>query len=257
MKLKLNNPIVFFDLETTGVDVSHDRIVEIAVIKLLPNGDREEKVRRINPGMPIPPEATAVHGITDEDVKDCPRFENIARSLYAFIEGCDMGGFNSNKFDVPVLAEEFLRAGIEVDFKRRKFVDVQNIFHKKEQRTLSAAYQFYCGKNLEDAHSAAADTKATCEVLEAQLDRYPDLENDVAFLAEYSRRDNSVDYAGRIVLDEKGVEVFSFGKYKGHSVAAVFQREPSYYDWMMKGDFPLYTKRVITEIRLRELSTKK
>ena len=247
---------MFFDLETTGVDISHDRIVEIAVVKVEPSGDKEVKVRRINPGMPIPPAATAVHGITDEDVKDSPRFEQIARSLYAFIEGCDLGGYNSNKFDVPMLAEEFLRAGVEVDFKNRKFVDVQTIFHKKEQRTLSAAYMFYCGKELENAHSASADTLATYEVLEAQLDRYPDLENDINFLAEYTSRDRSVDYAGRIMLDDNDCEVFAFGKYKGQSVAEVFRKEPSYYDWMMKGDFPLYTKRVITEIRLREIATK-
>ena len=256
MKLNLKRPIVFFDLETTGVDISHDRIVEIAVVKVEPSGDKEVKVRCINPGMPIPPAATAVHGITDEDVKDSPRFEQIARSLYAFIEGCDLGGYNSNKFDVPMLAEEFLRAGVEVDFKNRKFVDVQTIFHKKEQRTLSAAYMFYCGKELENAHSASADTLATYEVLEAQLDRYPDLENDINFLAEYTSRDRSVDYAGRIMLDDNDCEVFAFGKYKGQSVAEVFRKEPSYYDWMMKGDFPLYTKRVITEIRLREIATK-
>ncbi len=256
MKLKLKRPIVFFDLETTGVDIAHDRIVEIAVVKVEPSGDKEVKVRRINPGMPIPPAATAVHGITDEDVKDSPRFEQIARSLYAFIDGCDLGGYNSNKFDVPMLAEEFLRAGVEVDFKNRKFVDVQTIFHKKEQRTLSAAYMFYCGKELENAHSASADTLATYEVLEAQLDRYPDLENSIDFLAEYTCRDRSVDYAGRIMLDDKECEVFAFGKYKGQSVAEVFRKEPSYYDWMMKGDFPLYTKRVITEIRLREIATK-
>ena len=256
MKLNLKRPIVFFDLETTGVDISHDRIVEIAVVKVEPSGDKEVKVRRINPGMPIPPAATAVHGITDEDVKDSPRFEQIARSLYAFIEGCDLGGYNSNKFDVPMLAEEFLRAGVEVDFKNRKFVDVQTIFHKKEQRTLSAAYMFYCGKELENAHSASADTLATYEVLEAQLDRYSDLENDINFLAEYTSRDRSVDYAGRIMLDDNDREVFAFGKYKGQSVAEVFRKEPSYYDWMMKGDFPLYTKRVITEIRLREIATK-
>lgn len=256
MKLKLKRPIVFFDLETTGVDVCRDRIVEIAVVKIEPSGDKEVKVRRINPGMPIPPEATAVHGITDADVADAPRFEQIARSLYAFIDGCDLGGYNSNKFDVPMLAEEFLRAGVEVDFKSRRFVDVQTIFHKKEQRTLSAAYMFYCGKELENAHSAAADTIATHEVLEAQLDRYPDLENNIDFLADYTTRDRAVDYVGRIVLDDKDVEVFAFGKYKGQSVAEVFRREPSYYDWMMKGDFPLYTKRVITEIRLREIATK-
>lgn len=251
MNLKLKRPIVFFDLETTGVDTSKDRIVEISMVKIMPDGEEITKTRRINPGMPIPPEATAVHGITDDDVKECPRFAQIARSLEQFISGCDFGGFNSNRFDLPVLVEEFMRAGIEVNFKRRKFIDVQNIFHKKEQRTLVAAYKFYCDKDLDDAHSAEADTRATYEVLKAQLDRYPDLENDVDALAEFSARGESVDYAGRIVYDDKGVEVFGFGKYKGRSVTEIFAAEPSYYDWMMKGDFPLYTKKVITELRFR------
>jgi DNA polymerase-3 subunit epsilon len=251
MQLKLKNPIVFFDLETTGVDVSRDRIVEISLVKVLVNGDREVKTRRLNPEMHIPAEASAIHGIYDEDVRDCPPFRTIAKSLAKYLEGCDLGGYNSNKFDIPVLVEEFIRAGVDVDFKRRRFVDVQNIFHKKERRTLEAAYKFYCDKELENAHSAEADVVATYEVLEAQLDRYPDLENDVAFLAEYSSRDNSVDYAGRIVYDDKGVEVFGFGKHKGRSVAEVFAKEPSYYTWMMEGDFPGYTKKVITGIRLR------
>lgn len=202
--------------------------------------------------MHIPEEATAVHGITDEDVKEQPTFAQIAKSLSQFIEGCDFGGFNSNRFDLPMLVEEFLRAGVDVDFKSRKFVDVQNIFHKMEQRTLIAAYKFYCNKDLTDAHSAEADTRATYEVLKAQLDRYPDLENDVAALAEFSTREASADFAGRIIFNDKGEEVFNFGKYKGFKVSEIFQREPSYYDWMMKGDFPLYTKKIITEIRLRE-----
>lgn len=251
MKLKLNRPIVFFDLETTGIDVVHDRIVEIAVVKVEPSGDKDVKVRRINPGMPIPPEATAVHGITDDDVKDAPRFEQIARSLYAFLDGCDLGGYNSNKFDVPMLAEEFMRAGVEVDFKNRHFVDVQTIFHKKEQRTLTAAYKFYCDKDLEDAHSAQADTLATYEVLMAQLDRYDDLPNDIAALAEFSQHTRTADYAGRILYDEQEREVFGFGKHKGKLVEEIFRKEPSYYDWMMEGDFPLYTKQVITQIKTR------
>lgn len=251
MNLKLKRPLVFFDLETTGVDTSKDRIVEISMVKIMPDGEEITKTRRINPGMPIPPEATAVHGITDDDVKDCPYFSQIARSLEQFISGCDFGGFNSNRFDLPVLVEEFMRAGIEVNFKRRKFIDVQNIFHKKEQRTLVAAYKFYCDKDLTDAHSAEADTRATYEVLKAQLDRYPDLENDVDALAEFSARGETADYAGRILYDDKGVEVFGFGKYKGRSVTDIFAVDPSYYDWMMKGDFPLYTKKVITELRLR------
>ena len=194
----------------------------------------------------------AIHGIKDEDVANEPTFAQIAKSLSQFIEGCDFGGFNSNRFDLPMLVEEFLRAGVDVDFKNRKFIDVQNIFHKMEQRTLVAAYKFYCDKDLTDAHSAEADTRATYEVLKAQLDRYSELQNDVAALAEFSSRGETVDYAGRIVYNDKGEEVFNFGKYKGVKVSEVFQREPSYYDWMMNGDFPLYTQKVITEIRLRE-----
>ncbi len=252
MKLNLKRPIVFFDLETTGVDTAKDRIVEISMIKIMPDGEEIVKTRRLNPEMPIPPEATAVHGITDEDVKDKPTFTQIAKSLAQFIQGCDFGGFNSNRFDLPVLVEEFLRAGVDVDLKRRRFIDVQNIFHKMEQRTLVAAYKFYCDKNLEDAHSAEADTRATYEVLKAQIERYGELQNDVDFLAEFSSRGETADYAGRILYNEKGEEVFGFGKYKGRSVADVFRSEPSYYDWMMNGDFPLYTKKVITEIRLRD-----
>lgn len=252
MNLQLKRPIIFFDLETTGVDTAKDRIVEISMVKVGVDGTKQVKTRRINPEMPIPAEATAVHGITDDDVRDEPTFRQIAKSLAQFIEGCDFGGFNSNRFDLPVLVEEFMRAGVEVDFKRRKFVDVQNIFHKMEQRTLVAAYKFYCDKELTDAHSAEADTKATYEVLMAQLDRYPDLQNDVAALAEFSARGETVDYAGRIVYNDKGEEIFSFGKHKGRVVSEVFQEEPSYYAWMMNGDFPLYTKKVITEIRFRD-----
>lgn len=253
MKLNLRNPIIFLDLETTGVDPATDRIVEMSLVKVMPDGEREVKTRRINPEMPIPAEAAAIHGITDEDVKDCPAFREIAKSLAAYIEGCDFAGYNSNKFDIPVLAEEFLRAGLDIDLKKRKFVDVQNIFHKMEQRTLVAAYKFYCGKELEGAHSAEADTLATLEVLEAQLDMYGEhLENDVDFLADFSCRSKFADYAGRIVYDDNGVEVFGFGKHKGRPVAGVFREEPSYYSWMMNGDFPAYTKKVITEIRLRD-----
>ena len=252
MELNLKRPLVFFDLETTGVDTAKDRIVEISMVKIMPNGDEIVRTRLINPQMHIPEDATAVHGITDEDVKEQPTFAQIAKSLAQFIEGCDFGGFNSNRFDLPMLVEEFLRAGVDVDFRSRKFIDVQNIFHKMEQRTLVAAYKFYCDKDLTDAHSAEADTRATYEVLKAQLDRYPDLQNDVAALADFSARGETVDYAGRIAYNERGEEVFNFGKYKGVKVSEVFQREPSYYDWMMKGDFPLYTKKVITEIRLRD-----
>ena len=252
MKLNLKRPIVFFDLETTGVDTSKDRIVEISMIKIMPDGEEITKTRRLNPGMHIPEDSTVVHGITDEDVKDCPSFKQVAKSLEQFIQGCDFGGFNSNRFDLPLLVEEFMRAGLDVDLKRRKFVDVQNIFHKKEQRTLVAAYKFYCDKDLTDAHAAEADTRATYEVLKAQLDRYPDLENDIDALAEFSARGETVDYAGRIVYNDQGVEVFGFGKHRGKSVAEVFGHEPSYYTWMMEGDFPLYTKKVITEIRMRD-----
>lgn len=252
MKLNLKRPLVFFDLETTGVDTAKDRIVEISMVKVMPDGEEIVRTRLINPQMHIPEDATAIHGITDEDVKEQPTFAQIAKSLYKFIEGCDFGGFNSNRFDLPMLVEEFLRAGVDVDFKSRKFIDVQNIFHKMEQRTLVAAYKFYCDKDLTDAHSAEADTRATYEVLKAQLDRYSELQNDVTALAEFSARGETADYAGRIGYNDKGEEVFNFGKYKGVKVSEVFQREPSYYDWMMKGDFPLYTKKVITEIRLRD-----
>ena len=252
MNLNLKRPIVFFDLETTGVDTAKDRIVEISMVKVMPDGEEITRTRRINPQMHIPEQATAIHGIKDEDVANEPTFAQIAKSLAQFIEGCDFGGFNSNRFDLPMLVEEFLRVGVDIDFKKRKFVDVQNIFHKMEQRTLVAAYKFYCDKDLTEAHSAEADTKATYEVLKAQLDRYPDLQNDVAALAEFSTRNETADYAGRILYNEKGEEIFGFGKYKGRLVSQVFQEEPSYYAWMMNGDFPLYTKKVITEIRCRE-----
>lgn len=255
MQLNLKNPIVFFDLETTGISITHDRIVEISFVKVYPNGKEDVKSRRINPGMPIPPQATAIHGITDEDVKDCPTFKQVARSLADQLEGCDLAGFNSSRFDVPMLAEEFLRAGVDFDMSKRKFVDVQIIFHRKEQRTLEAAYAFYCNKQLENAHSAEADAIATYEVLKSQLERYPDLTNDIEALSkEYSSFNNNLDFAGRIILDEKGVEVFNFGKHKGKPVLEVLKNEPGYYNWMMDGDFPLNTKQVLTKIRLKELN---
>jgi len=255
MQLNLKNPLVFFDLETTGINITHDRIVEISFLKVHPNGKEEIKSRRINPEMPIPPQATAIHGITDEDVKDCPTFKQVARSLADQLEGCDLAGFNSSRFDVPLLAEEFLRAGVDFDMSKRKFVDVQIIFHKKEQRTLEAAYTFYCNKKLEDAHSAEADTLATYEVLKSQLDRYPDLINDVEALSkEYSSFNDNVDFAGRIIYNDKGVEVFNFGKHRGKPVTEVLAKEPSYYSWMMDGDFPLNTKQILTKIRLKGLN---
>ncbi len=256
MNLKLKRPIIFFDLETTGVDTSRDRIVEISMVKILVDGTKQVKTRRINPEMHIPEEATAVHGITDEDVKDEPTFKQIAKSLAQFIEGCDFGGFNSNRFDLPVLVEEFMRAGVDVDFKRRSYIDVQNIFHKKEQRTLVAAYKFYCDKDLENAHSAEADTLATYEVLEAQIERYGDIGDTVESLSAFSTHSETVDFAGRIGLNDKGEEVFTFGKYKGRSVAEIFATEPSYYSWLMTGDFPQYTKKIFTEIRLRQTQKK-
>ncbi|HPE19011.1 MAG TPA: 3'-5' exonuclease [Tenuifilaceae bacterium] len=251
MQLNLKNPLVFIDLETTGIDIVNDRIVEIAVLKLFPDGKEEFKVMRINPGIPISPEATAVHGITNDDVKDEPSFREVAKSLANLIEGCDFAGFNSNKFDFPLLAEEFLRAEVDFDFKKRKFIDVQTIFHKMEKRTLEAAYKFYCNKTLEDAHTAKADTMATFEVLKAQLDRYSELENSIDFLSDFSSHNTNVDFAGRIVMDENNVEVFNFGKYRGKSVIEIFRKEPSYYSWMMNGDFPLYTKKVITNLYMK------
>ncbi len=255
MDLKLNNPLVFFDLETTGINITRDRIVEISLLKVHPNGKEETKTRRLNPEMPIPVESTAIHGITDEDVKDCATFKQVAKSLADFLEGCDMAGFNSSRFDVPLLTEEFLRAGVDFDTSKRKFVDVQIIFHRKEQRTLEAAYAFYCNKQLENAHSAEVDVLATYEVLKSQLDKYDDLENNINFLSkEYSSFNNNVDLAGRIILNDKGVEVFNFGKHRGKSVTEVLKKEPSYYTWMMDGDFPLNTKQVLTKLRLRDIN---
>jgi DNA polymerase-3 subunit epsilon len=218
------------------------------MVKVMPNGDEITRTRLINPQMHIPEQATAIHGIKDEDVANEPTFAQIAKSLAQFIEGCDFGGFNSNRFDLPMLVEEFLRAGVSVDFKRRKYVDVQNIFHKKEQRTLVAAYKFYCDKDLENAHSAEADTMATYEVLEAQIERYGDIGCTVEELAAFSSHGQTVDFAGRIALNEKGEEIFTFGKYKGRTVVEVFQKEPSYYTWLQNGDFPQYTKNIFTEI---------
>lgn len=256
MRLNLRNPLVFFDLETTGISIVKDRIVEISYLKVMPNGDEESKTRRINPEMPIPPESTAVHGITDEDVKDAPTFKSIAKSLAAQIEGCDLAGYNSNRFDIPLLAEEFLRAEVEIDLMKRKFIDVQTIFHKKEQRTLSAAYKFYCDKELEDAHSAEADTKATYEILKSQLDRYDDLQNDINFLSEFSCFGDNVDFAGRVVYNDKKQEIINFGKYKGRLVEEVLREDPGYYGWIIGGDFPLHTKKVITNIKLRSAFNK-
>ena len=256
MKLNLIRPLIFFDLETTGTNILRDRIVEISCVKVLPDGARLEKTRRLNPEMHIPEAATAVHHITDEDVADAPTFRQVAKSLFDFFGDSDIAGFNSNKFDVPLLVEEFARVGINFDVNGRRFIDVQNIFHKMEQRTLVAAYKFYCGKDLTAAHSATADTMATLEVLESQLDRYPDLQNDVDFLSEFSSGGKTLDLAGRIILNDDDVPVFNFGKHKGRPVEEVLRREPSFYSWMMQGEFSKNTKDVLTRLRYKYLNKK-
>lgn len=245
--LNLKNPIVFFDLETTGLSIGKDKIIEIALVKINPNSTREEFHAYINPGFPIPAESTAIHGITDEMVADKPSFKEIAHHIRDFIGTSDLGGYNSNNFDIPFLADEFLQVGIDAQFKRRKFVDVQQIFFKKEERTLSAAYRFYCDKELVDAHSAMADTQATIEILESQLDKYEDLENDIQFLHDFSSNGEIVDYARRMIKKD-GKILFNFGKYRGQSVEQVLKREPQYYDWMMQADFPRDTKNCLAEI---------
>jgi len=251
MNLNLKRPIVFLDLEATGLNIGSDRIVEVALLKIYPNGNRESKVYKVNPTIPIPLEASKIHGIYDKDIKDCPTFKDIARELNAFFGGCDLAGYNSNKYDIPLLIEEFTRCDVHFDITTRKLIDVQNIFHKMEQRTLAAAYKFYCNKILENAHSAEADTDATFEVLLSQLEKYDTLKNDVDFLSEFSSVTKNVDLAGRIVFNDKGEEVFNFGKYKGRNVYEIFNTEPSYYDWMMKGDFATNTKTIITQLRLK------
>jgi len=264
MELKLNRPIAFLDLETTGIKVATDRIVEICLFRLQVDGSTKTKTLRINPEMPIPPEVIAIHGITDEDVKNEPTFKTVAHELAQFLEGCDLAGYNSNHFDIPLLVEEFLRAGVDFDLKGRRFVDVQNIFHKMEPRNLTAAYKFYCNKDLTQAHSAEADTLATYEILKSQLDRYQEVPykdrkgkvskpvvNDIKILSDFSFSGRSVDLVGHIVWNEKNQEVFNFGKHKGKLVIHVFRDEPSYYDWIMKGEFPLSTKKVITSLKLR------
>lgn len=261
MKLQLQKPLVFIDLETTGLNIATDRIVEIALIKIDPDGNEETKEMRINPEMPIPEQSSKVHGIYDADVAGAPTFKEVAAALAEFVEGCDFAGFNSNRFDIPLLAEEFLRADVAVELKKRRFVDVQAIFHKMEKRTLAAAYKFYCQKDLLDAHSAMADTRATYEVLQAQLDVYSDTEyedakgkvtkpikNDMSALSEFSSYDRNADFMGRIVYDENGVEVFNFGKNKGVPVEKVLREQPGYYGWIMDGEFPLYTKNVVKQV---------
>jgi len=269
MKLNLRNPICFFDLETTGINIANDRIIEIAVIKLMPNGEVITKTNRVNPTIPIPPESSAIHGIYPEDIEGKPTFKEVAKEYSRFMEGADLSGFNILKFDIPMLVEEFLRADVEFDYSRKKIIDSQKIFHLMEKRTLSAAFKFYVNKELIDSHSALADTQASLEVLLAQVERYEgqpvtdalgkqigEIKNDIETLSKLTGSE-LVDLAGRMVLNSKGEEVFNFGKHKNKNVTAVLKEEPSYYDWMMNGDFPLDTKRKLTEIKLRDFNKKK
>ena len=256
MNIKLERPIVFFDLETTGIQIATDRIVEISVLKVYPNGNKETWTRLVNPEIEIPKEASDIHGITNEKVVMEPKFSELAHKVSTMIEGCDLAGFNSNRFDIPLLAEEMLRAKVNFDMENRKAIDVQVIFHKKEQRNLSAGYEFYCGKNLENAHSAEADTIATFEILEAQIEKYEDLQNDVSFLSDYSSHQKRADFAGFILMDTEDEEIFSFGKYKGRKVRDVFRENPGYYNWIQNADFPLYTKKILTNVK-ETMSAKK
>lgn len=256
MQLNLTKPVCFFDLETTGINISKDRVVEISILKVFPNGNKESKTWLVNPEMPIPAETSAIHGITDDRVANEPTFKALAKDINAMIKDCDLAGFNSNRFDIPLLAEEMLRADLDFDMKGRVAIDVQTIFHKMEKRTLGAAYKFYCDKSLENAHTAEADTLATYEVLKAQLDRYEDLENDTKFLAEFSSHKKFADFAGFINYNEEGEECFSFGKHKNKKVLDVLDKEPGYFGWLLNADFPLYTKKVLTAIKLRAFNNK-
>jgi DNA polymerase-3 subunit epsilon len=255
MNLQLQKPLAIFDLETTGININSDRIIEIAIIKISPDGTRQVKRKLLNPEMPIPPGATEIHGITNEMVKDAPTFKQAANEIKQFIDGCDLGGYNSNRFDVPILVDEFLRVGIEIDLKVCRLVDVQRIFHQMEQRTLSAAYKFYCNKNLDGAHSAEVDASATWEILDAQVIRYPQIGNTIESILKATGEEEIVDFARRFIM-ENGKEIFNFGKHKGRPVADVLRQEPQYYDWMMKGDFPLHTKQKLSEIFNRTLLKK-
>tara|TARA_B100000767_G_scaffold274886_1_gene309426 strand:- start:12178 stop:12951 length:774 start_codon:yes stop_codon:yes gene_type:complete len=254
MGLELKRPLCFFDLETTGVNIVKDRIVEIAVIKLLPNGNKEGKTWLVNPEMRIPKGASDIHGITDEKVADSPNFKTLASEVYAFMKGCDWAGFNSDRFDIPLIAEEFMRAEVDFDLKNHKTIDVQTIFHKMEQRTLSAALKFYCDKELTNAHSAMADTEATYQVLLAQIRRYEELENNLDFLSQFSTRKRSLDVAGFIFLNKENQPCFSFGKHKGKTIDEVLEKEPGYFGWLLNADFPLYTKKVLTALRLNKFN---
>lgn len=256
MELQLTRPICFFDLETTGTNVAKDRIVEIAILKIFPNGNKESKTWLVNPEVRIPDEVIAIHGISNEKVANEPTFKELSKEIYQIIKDSDLGGFNSDRFDIPLLAEEMLRAEIDFEMKNMVSVDVQTIFHKMEKRTLGAAYKFYCGKDLTDAHSAAADTNATYEVLLSQLDRYPELENNIKKLAEFSTHRRFADFAGFLIFDDDDDEVFSFGKHKGKKVNDVLEKEPGYFSWILNADFPLYTKKVLTQIKLSKLNNK-
>lgn len=254
MELKLSKPICFFDLETTGTDITKDRIVEISVLKVYPNGNHESKTWLVNPTIPIPKGVSDIHGITDERVANEPTFKELAKTIHNMIKDSDLAGYNSDRFDIPLLAEEMLRADVDFDLGNRVTIDVQAIFHKMEQRTLSAAYKFYCGKTLENAHSAEADTTATYEILKSQLDRYPELENNMKKLSEFTTRKQAVDFAGFIALNDKNEEIFTFGKHKGRKVEDILEEEPGYFGWILNADFPLYTKKVLTGIKLRKIT---
>ena len=256
MNLKIIKPLCFFDLETTGINVSSDRIVEISVLKIYPNGNKESRTWLVNPGIKIPQEAINVHGISNEMVINEPNFSEIAHEVKSMINNCDLAGYNSDKFDIPLLAEELLRADIDFDIDNIHTIDVQNIFHKMEQRTLAAAYKYYCGKILDNAHSSKVDTLATYEVLESQLKKYSELENDVKFLSNFSKRGKNVDPAGFIKLNENEIPCFSFGKHKGKSVEYVMHNEPGYFGWILNADFPMYTKKVLTKLRLEKFNKK-
>lgn len=256
MKLNLTKPLVFFDLETTGINIASDRIVEISILKVNPDGTEVSYTQRVNPIVEIPKEASDIHGISNQDVLNEPTFKQIAQKVSGLLKGCDLAGFNSNRFDIPLLAEEMLRSDVDFDMKNRLAIDVQTIFHKKEQRTLGAGYQFYCDKDLENAHSAEADTLATYEILKAQLDKYDDLENDTKKLSEFSTQRKRADFAGFLLYDDDGIEIFSFGKYKGKKVTDILKENPGYYAWIQNADFPLYTKKVLTEIKLRGFNNK-
>ena len=256
MNLKLNKPLVIFDLETTGINTSHDRIVELYMIKIEPDGSRSDLFQRFNPGIPIPPEIVAIHGISNEDVANEPAFKDKAHDINQFLQNCDFAGFNSNKFDFPMLVEEFYRAGIEFEVSKRKFIDAQKIFHLMEPRNLSAAFKFYCNKELDNAHSAKADTEATWEIIQSQLEKYQTLEPNIEFLHKFSGQNNLVDLAGRLVYNDKQEIVFNFGKHKGKKVQDVFKSDYGYYDWMMQGDFPMHTKKVLTKLKLETMNNK-